>query len=300
MSEPILYAIPFFLATLAIEAIVTTRRRLETIEARDSAASISMGLGYLGINVFWKGVAFSIYVAVSQLALFDLGTGVAVWIALIFAEDLCYYWFHRVHHEVRFFWASHVVHHSSERYNLATALRQTWTPMTSIVFYLPLLLVGFEPWMVMLAHSWNLLYQYWVHTQLIDRMPAAFEWFFNTPSHHRVHHGANVEYLDRNYAGIFILWDRLFGSFEPERAPVRYGLTKNIHTYNPVRIAFHEFAAIARDLARAPDVRAALGYLFMPPGWSPDGSTLTARQMQRAGMREVPGAEPAAVTARAA
>ena len=281
MNDPVLWAIPFFLLTVIGEAVFSARRRLGYVDdLKDSAASISMGLGYLAINLWWKGAAFAIYVFLHDFALFEIGTGLGAWLALIVAEDLCYYWFHRFHHEVRFFWASHVVHHSSEQYNLSTALRQTWTPMTGIVFFLPLILLGFEPWMVMTAHGFNLLYQYWIHTRVIDRL-GAFGWIFNTPSHHRVHHGSNLAYLDKNYAGIFIIWDRLFGTFEPERAPVKFGLTKNIRTYNPVKIAFHEYRDIARDVASARSLREALGRVLGAPGWSLDGSTRTARQLQR-------------------
>src|SRR5262249_37493502 len=151
----------------------------------------------------------------------------------------------------RLFWASHVNHHSSRHFNLSTALRQPWTPFTSLLFFPPLALVGVAPWMIMVSGGLNLGYQYWVHTETIQVLPRAIEAVFNTPSHHRVHHGANPEYLDKNYAGIFIVWDRLFGTFEPERARVVYGLTKNISSFNPFVIAFHEYAAIARDVRTA-------------------------------------------------
>jgi sterol desaturase/sphingolipid hydroxylase (fatty acid hydroxylase superfamily) len=182
---------------------------------------------------------------------------------------------------VRLFWAAHVNHHSSRHYNLSTALRQSWmTPLTGIVFYCPLPLLGFEPAMVATAVAINTVYQFWIHTEAIDRL-GPLEWIINTPSHHRVHHGRNVEYLDRNYAGMFIIWDRMFGSFEPESAAVDYGLTKNIETFNPITIAFHEYVDMFRDAARADSMTNALQHMMRPPGWSPDGSTLTAAQMQR-------------------
>ena len=199
---------------------------------------------------------------------------------LILGEDCCYYWFHRIHHEVRLFWAAHVNHHSSTHYNLSTALRQSWTtPLTGPIFWAPLAVVGFDPAAILVAQSISLIYQFWIHTELIDRM-GPLEAILNTPSHHRVHHGRNVRYLDRNYAGIFIFWDRLFGTFEPESERVDYGLTKNIHTFNPVEIAFHEWKAIWRDVRSATSWREAIAYVFEPPGWSPDHSTRTAREMQ--------------------
>ncbi len=276
----ILAAIPFFIACLLLEAILAAHGKRRVFEARDTVTSLAMGVGNVLIGLFWKGIAFGIYTALHQFALFDIGHGPLAWVAVIFADDFAYYWFHRLHHEVRFFWASHVTHHSSQRYNLATALRQSWTThFTGLPFYAPLALIGFDPAMMITASALNLLYQFWVHTQLIDRL-GPLEWVMNTPSHHRVHHGANVEYLDRNYAGIFILWDRLFGTFEPEVAPVRYGLTKNITSFNPVHVAFHEWVAVFRDAWRAPDFGTALHYLFARPGWSPDGSTLTAPELR--------------------
>ncbi len=136
------------------------------------------------------------------------------YVVLFLADDFAYYWFHRIHHEVRVFWASHVVHHSSQHYNLSTALRQTWTPMTALPFWAGLALLGFQPWMILTQQAISLIYQFWIHTERIGRLPAPIEYVFNTPSHHRVHHGSNEIYLDRNYGGILIIWDRLFGTFQ--------------------------------------------------------------------------------------
>jgi sterol desaturase/sphingolipid hydroxylase (fatty acid hydroxylase superfamily) len=271
---------------MSVEAAISGRRRLRGYELRDTVASLTMGVGNVLIDLFMKGVALGLLVALARFSRLSVSPGsVLGWIALLVATDFCYYWFHRIHHEVRFFWAAHVNHHSSRRYNLSTALRQSWTtPFTGLLFYWPLPLLGFDPGAIMIAIALNTLYQFWIHTEAIDRL-GPLEWLLNTPSHHRVHHGANVEYLDRNYAGILIVWDRLFGTFEPELAPVRYGLTKDIDTYNPVRIAFHEWLAMLRDFAGAESWRARLRYLFDPPGWSADGSTLTAWQMKQRATR---------------
>jgi sterol desaturase/sphingolipid hydroxylase (fatty acid hydroxylase superfamily) len=185
---------------------------------------------------------------------------------------------------VRLFWAAHVNHHSSQYFNLSTALRQPWfTPITGPIFWLPLALLGFPPAMILTAEAISLIYQFWIHTEVVKKLPRPIEWLFNTPSHHRVHHGKNVAYLDRNHGGVLIVWDRLFGTFAPESPadPVRYGITHDLGTFNPLRIATHEFAAIARDVLGATSARAALGYLFAPPGWSADGSSLTAGQLRR-------------------
>jgi sterol desaturase/sphingolipid hydroxylase (fatty acid hydroxylase superfamily) len=189
--------------------------------------------------------------------------------AAMLTWDFLYYWDHRWMHEVRLLWANHVSHHSSERYNLSTALRQPWSGILTHWIFLPMPLLGFTPAMTSQAGLYNLLYQYWVHTEAIDRLPAPVEAVMNTASHHRVHHGANPQYLDKNYAGIFIVWDKLFGTFEPEVRRVKYGLTKNIDTFNPVRIAYHEFADIARDVRSAKGLRNKLGHVFGRPGWTP-------------------------------
>jgi sterol desaturase/sphingolipid hydroxylase (fatty acid hydroxylase superfamily) len=284
------HAIPAFLALLGLEAWLAARRGRTVHEARDTAASLAMGVGSVLVGLAWGGVLWATYTTLHRFALFDLGSGPAVWIAALLADDLCYYWFHRLHHEVRALWASHVPHHSSQRYNLATALRQSWTPMTALPFYAPLPLLGFDPLLIVTVHSINLLYQFWIHTELVDRL-GPLEWVLNTPSHHRVHHGANPRYLDRNYGGILIVWDRLFGTFEPEGETVRFGLTKNIATFYPLRIAFHEWVAIARDVAGARTIAELAGFLLAPPGWRPGGAGGTARELRRAA---VAGAEPEA------
>ena len=189
---------------------------------------------------------------------------------VILGDDLCYYWFHRFGHRVRLGWAAHVNHHSSNFYNLSTALRQSWTgPVLKVWFYLPLVLIGFHPLMVVTAQAISLIYQFWIHTEAIGRLPRPIEAVFNTPSHHRVHHGANPQYLDRNYAGIFIIWDRLFGTFTPETEPARYGLTKPLETRNPVKIAFHEWVSMTRHAIRAKRWKNKFLYFLMPPDWDP-------------------------------
>jgi len=287
MGEILYFAFPVFIALLLLErARVRRARRAGKSELRgyfgpDTRASILMGVGNVVITAAVGGATFALYFWLYGHRLFPIGTGVAAWVALFFAEDFTYYWWHRSSHEVRFLWAAHENHHSSEYFNYSTALRQSYTtPFTVPLFYWWLPFLGFHPLMLLTQISISLIYQFWIHTELIGRLPAWYELVFNTPSHHRVHHGSNVEYLDRNHAGILIVWDRLFGTFEPERAPVRYGLTKNIHTFNPLRIAFHEWAAIARDALRPASWRARLGYVFAPPGWSPDGSSLTAPQLR--------------------
>src|SRR3954454_15624273 len=255
MAAVLYYAIPFFLLLLVVEYL--SYRHLQDdglvgYEFKDSRTSMLMGTGNVLVNGVWKLAVLAAYAGLYALAPWHLpADNPLTWVALFFADDLSYYAFHRVSHESRVFWASHVVHHSSQHYNLSTALRQTWVPMTYFPFYLWLPLLGFAPWMVLLAQSWSLIYQFWIHTERVRRLPRPLEAVLNTPSHHRVHHGANDVYLDRNYGGILIVWDRLFGSLTPEGERVRYGLTKNVGSFNPVRVAFHEYAAIWGDLRRA-------------------------------------------------
>ncbi|HXR69354.1 sterol desaturase family protein [Actinocrinis sp.] len=266
-------AIPLFLLLIVIEAL--SYRFLPDdeergFEARDTATSLSMGAGSQVVGFPWKIVTVVVYAAAYTVTPLRLSTSSPwTWLLLFFADDLAYYLFHRAHHRIRVLWASHVVHHSSLRYNLSTALRQSWTPMTTLPFWLPLALIGIAPWMILLQQSISLLYQFFLHTERVDKLWRPVELVMNTPSHHRVHHGSNSAYLDRNYGGILIVWDRLLRTFEPEGERVTYGLTKNIGTFNPLRVAFHEFAAIGRDVRAAAGLRDRLGFVFGPPGWSP-------------------------------
>ncbi len=273
MAEVLYYAIPAFVLLLVVEAAsfkIAAREDLKGFEKRDTQASLTMGLGNVVINVGWKLVVLVIFAACYELTplRIDMSSPWA-WVALFFADDFAYYWFHRISHEVRVFWASHVVHHSSQYFNLSTALRQTWVPMTYFPFWIPLALAGFPPWAIFTQQAVSLIYQFWIHTERIDRMPRWFEFVFNTPSHHRVHHGSNDIYLDRNYAGILIIWDRMFGTFQGEEEKVEYGLTKNIHTFRPFRVAFHEYQAVWRDVKGSDNWHDRFGYMFGGPGWSP-------------------------------
>jgi sterol desaturase/sphingolipid hydroxylase (fatty acid hydroxylase superfamily) len=285
LADPVQLAIPAFILLVLIEIGVARLRGVAAYELRDTAASLAMGLGNLVIALV---LAVGTYVAanwVYHYRIFDLGYAWWSFVLVLFAEDFTYYWFHRLSHRSRFWWAAHINHHSSQHYNLSTALRQTWTGgLFQWVLWLPLALVGFPPALIVFQKGVSLVYQFWIHTETINRLPRWFEAVMNTPSHHRVHHATNPRYLDRNYAGVFIIWDRLFGSFVPEdeREPCRYGIVKNIGTFNPLRIAFHEWVAIGQDLARAPSWRARLAYAFGLPGWSPDGSRQTTDAIRTA------------------
>ncbi len=273
MFDLILYAIPVFAALLGVEWASFRRHpapELRGYELRDTATSLAMGIGNVIINTGWKLVVLAVYAGVYELTPLRISSNDWwAWPLLFAADDLAFYCYHRASHEVRVFWGSHVVHHSSQHYNLSTALRQPWVPMTAFPFWIPLAALGFPPWMIVLEQAISLTYQFFLHTERVHRLPRAIEAVFNTPSHHRVHHGSNAGYLDRNYGGILIVWDRLLGSFTPETEPVRYGLTKNIDTHNPVWVALHEYADMWRLARRCTRWRDRLGVALHGPGWSP-------------------------------
>ena len=267
MPNLIQLAIPAFLLLMLLEAVVAAAFHRDIYEFKDAAASVTMGVGNVLVDLLAKLVQFSALTYLHRFAIFSIGFQWWAWLLLFSGDEFSYYWFHRVSHECRFFWASHVVHHSSQRYNLSTAVRQTWTgSFMSFIFWIWLPIISFAPVMTMKAVS--LLYQFWIHTELVHSL-GPFEAVLNTPSHHRVHHGSNLRYIDRNHGGTLIIWDKLFGTFEPENAadPVHFGLTKNIRTYNPFLIAFHEWLEMFRDAARAPGWRNKLRYVFGRPGW---------------------------------
>ena len=282
--DPVALAIPFFILAIVLEIALTRMKRIEgAYEARDTMASLGMGLGSNVAGLLSGGAACAASLWVYQHRLFDIPmTAIWAWAAVFLLEDLTYYAFHRFSHERRFWWAAHVNHHSSQHYNLSTALRQTWTGgiAGTWALWLPLAFLGFPPAMIAIQKGVSLVYQFWIHTEAIGRMPRWFEAVFNTPSHHRVHHARNPRYLDRNYAGILIVWDKLFGTFQPEldEEKCRYGIVRNLGDFNIVRVVFHEWIGIAKDIATDP--RHTLGYLFGPPGWSPDGSRDTSAKIK--------------------
>jgi sterol desaturase/sphingolipid hydroxylase (fatty acid hydroxylase superfamily) len=281
MHDPVTFAVPFFLVLLVIEwAAARKLAHTETERAPSGAylrpdawASIWMGVVSIGTSAVMNGIALFGYAALYvYVAPWQLPSNAwYTWVIAIGGVDFLYYWYHRMAHRVRLFWATHQAHHSSQYFNLATALRQKWNISGDVFLRALLPLFGVPPWMVFASFSINLVYQYWIHTERIQKLWRPIEFVFNTPSHHRVHHGMDQLYLDKNYGGILIIWDRLFGSFEPEGERVRYGLTTNLTTYNPITVAFHEYIALWRDLRATRSWRARLGLLFRGPGWRPDG-----------------------------
>jgi sterol desaturase/sphingolipid hydroxylase (fatty acid hydroxylase superfamily) len=280
--DPTVYAIPLFTILILIELYLNYRNKLHLHDdIKDDVSSVGMGLGSLVLGLGVKAAALAAMFWIYQFAIFNIPLDAWwSWVLIFFADDFSFYWHHRLSHQVRILWAAHVNHHSSQQYNLVVALRQSWTELFyKYAFWLWLPLIGFHPLMIMTMMAFSLIYQFWVHTKTIKSL-GFLEYFMNTPSHHRVHHASNVKYLDRNHAGILIIWDKMFGTFQNEEEEPVYGLTTNIHTYNLLQIAFHEFKALWKDVKRAPNVKTKLAYIFMPPGWSHDGSTKTANQLR--------------------
>ena len=279
LHDPLVYAIPAFVAFMVLE-IVSLRAFADVddspyrgYEFRDSRVNVLMGLGSLVVNGGARLGALVGYAALYAATPLRLDTHRwQTWVGVLLAVDLIWYLYHRASHRVRVMWAGHQAHHNSLYFNLSTAVRQKWNPWFELLFWVPLPLLGVPPWLIFTAFSINLIFQFFVHTERIGRLPGWVEFVFNTPSHHRVHHASDPDYLDKNYAGILIVWDRMFGTYAEETHRPTYGLTKNIDWYNPVTLQYAEYRAIGRDLRRARTWRERLGYLFAPPGWLPDES----------------------------
>jgi len=285
--DPVTYAIPLFLIMILTESFINWKEHLNLYEPKDTFASLTLGIGSIFVNLLVKSVAIVAFIWAHQHALFpQIGWQWWAWVLLFFAEDFTFYVFHRSMHEVRLFWCAHSNHHSSPTLNFATALRQSWTELFwKYFFWLWLPFIGFQPMMIFIFMSLSLIWQYWPHTELIPKLPRWFEFIFNTPSHHRVHHASNTRYLDRNHAGVLIIWDRLFGTFSPEIETEKphYGITKNIDPIrgNPLKITLHEYEDLLHDLKRAPSFKQKLQYLFLAPGWSHDGKDQRANVLRQ-------------------
>ncbi|MFG2190922.1 sterol desaturase family protein [Streptomyces sp. NPDC048639] len=279
LPDVVLWSIPAFILLTVLEVVSYRLHPDEDAagyEAKDAATSMGMGLGSLFWDALWKIPIVAIYAAIYELT--PLRVPVLWWtiLLILLAQDFFYYWSHRGHHVIRILWACHVVHHSSRKFNLSTALRQPWTSWTVWPFYVPLVALGVHPAALAFLSSVSLVYQFWIHTERIGKLPRSIEFVFNTPSHHRVHHASQGGYLDRNFGGILIVWDRLFGSFTPETERPVYGLTKNITTFNPLMVATHEYAAIARDVRAARTWSERAGRLLRGPGWDPASASASA------------------------
>lgn len=287
----ILYAIPVFILLMLLEFGYGLWRGRNTYRLNDTINSLSLGT----FSRLWMLVIISVTGSVYEWVTLELPVpqlpvdSALTWIGCFVLYDLLYYWKHRLSHETAILWGSHVAHHQSEDFNLGTALRQTSIDFHSVFFYLPLFVAGFSLEMVLTVASLNLIYQFWVHTEHVPEL-GPLEWVFVTPSNHRVHHGRNDEYVDRNYGGVFILWDRIFGSYQRELADqaVYFGLRKPLQSWNPLWANVHVYWRLLVDMGRSGSLSRATLLLFKPPGWRPhgeDGSSLqkSACKLERRG-----------------
>lgn len=279
------YALPVIFLMIAAEAAYYRNVLRKDYGWMVTLSNVAVAMGRLATDALFATIVAAVYVAAYETRLFDIPMDRwESWVGLFFAVEFAYYWLHRLSHEIRWMWAQHSVHHSARQITLSVSYRLGWTNIIAgpWLFLIPVCWLGFDPRAVALMFAANLLYQFLLHTEAVPGL-GVLEHILNTPSHHRVHHAINPQYLDRNHGGVLIIWDRMFGTFAPEEKGVlpEYGLVKQVETLNPVRIAFAEWVALWRDLRSAHSLREIAGYAFGKPGWSPDGDANTSAAIRR-------------------
>jgi sterol desaturase/sphingolipid hydroxylase (fatty acid hydroxylase superfamily) len=270
--NPVILSIPVFFILIGAEVAYGYFKNRKLYRLNDAVTNISCGIVEQLTGVFAKVFTVAAYAFVYEHFRFFTLEDTWYWIVLCFiGVDFFYYWAHRMSHEVNLFWLGHVVHHQSEDYNLSVALRQsTFQKMFTFYFYFPLALLGFKTEWFLLMGAFNLLYQFWIHTEVIGRMPSWYEYLFNTPSHHRVHHGRDPKYIDRNHAATLMIWDRMFGTFQKEEETPTYGITTPTNSWNPVTANVQPFVRLWKELKTIPGFWNKLKFTFAPPGWYPE------------------------------
>ena len=289
----LLFSMPIYGIIIPLEILLSNFRHLHLYSWKETVINVYLNLLNAGIDLLLRLLfAFALLTYLFQFHLSVHWNPFVYWVLLLFGEDLLFWLEHYIDHMVRIFWAVHVTHHSSPEYNLSTGFRSSvFMPVYKYMYFIPLVLLNFRPVDVIFIYSLTQLYGILVHTRSVKKLPWIIEYFFVTPSHHRVHHASNIPYLDRNMGMVFIIWDRMFGTFTKERLedPPHYGITKPIENpHNPLYIIFHEWKALFKDLKKSKRLKDKISYLFRPPGWSPDGSTQTSKEMQR-GLRHLQG-----------
>jgi sterol desaturase/sphingolipid hydroxylase (fatty acid hydroxylase superfamily) len=273
-------AVPFYTLLIVAEIIFSHLHNRKIYSWKGTFTNLWLNAANFSLDLLMRGVFLLVMFYFFQYHFFSPAPAWLYWGLLLVLEDLIFYFLHRVDHFCRLFWAVHVTHHSSEEFNLTVGFRSSvFQPLYRFIWFIPLALFGFEPWDILFMYSITQIYGIIIHTQYIGRL-GILEWFMATPSHHRVHHGSNVAYLDRNMGMVFIIWDRLFGTFEEEKEPVRFGLTENIQSHRPDKVLFHEWKSMLSDLRKSSNLKAKFMYVFGPPGWSHDGSKKTSDQLR--------------------
>ncbi|MBS1639881.1 MAG: sterol desaturase family protein [Bacteroidetes bacterium] len=283
----LLISTPFYLIIIGIEILLSHYKHKKFYTFTDTVTNIYLMLLNGGIDVLFRLVYLNIFQFCLSYKIINWQNALLYWILLVLAEDFLYYWLHRFDHEIRFFWATHVTHHSSQKMNFTVGFRSSvFQPLYRFIYFLPLPFLGFKPLDIAFIYSATQIWGIFVHTELIKKM-SWLEYFFVTPSHHRVHHGCNPKYLDKNMGMFLIIWDKMFGTFqkelsEEEYQPIHYGLTKNIEKPNAVNIVFHEWNAIVKDILQ-PNLsfKQKIKYIFGPPGWSHNGSRKTSKELRK-------------------
>ncbi|TVR82520.1 MAG: sterol desaturase family protein [Chitinophagaceae bacterium] len=268
----ILYAIPFFFILIGLEYWYAKKKKKNWYRFNDAITNLNIGIGNQAFNLFFKFILFGAYYYIFQnYAFFEINAGIMSFFLALLIFDFFFYWAHRWSHEVNFFWGAHAVHHQSEEYNLSVALRQSWFHnIISFIIFLPIPFLGINPLIFFAAAGFNTLYQFWIHTKAIKKMPDWFEFIFNTPSHHRVHHAINPKYIDKNHGGMFIFWDRIFGTFKEEEEEPVYGITEQLKSWNPAWANVHYYIEMIKIAFKTPKWKDKLKLIFARPGWLPD------------------------------
>ncbi|MBL7933645.1 MAG: sterol desaturase family protein [Bacteroidia bacterium] len=278
-------SIPIYAIVIGIEIFYSYWHEKKYYSTKGILANVYLSALNFSLDILVRGICLAVLWYFYQFrftAIDKTVHPVLYWSALLIAQDFMFYWLHRVDHYCRLFWAVHVTHHSSEEFNLTVGFRSSvFQPLYRFIYFIPLSLVGFDPLDVMFMYAATQIYGILIHTKTVGKL-GFLEWFLSTPSHHRVHHASNIKYLDKNMGMVLIIWDRMFGTFAKEEEEVVYGLTKNIETYHPIHMVFHEWKNISHDvLHKKAPLKAKFMYVFGPPGWSHDGSTKTSRQLRQ-------------------
>lgn len=278
----ILITTPIYIIVIGGEILYSYFKKRHLYTTKGVLSNIYLSSLNFTLDIVVRGVCLLVLNYFYQFRFFEIQHVVLYWVVLAIAEDFMFYWLHRIDHYCRFFWAVHVTHHSSEEFNLTVGFRSSvFQPLYRFIYFIPISLMGFKGVDIMFMYAATQIYGILVHTQLINKM-GILEYVFVTPSHHRVHHGSNVRYLDKNMGMFLIIWDKLFGTFQEEedKDPIKYGLTTNIKTHHPITMVFHEWKNIINDLRKPSSFKDKLMYIFGPPGWSHDGSTKTSSQLR--------------------
>lgn len=290
VPDIIVYAAPVMFLFVLIEYFVSRAQNRDLYEKKETIGSIFVGVGNVAIGLLIKAILLYAFIVVYNWIPWRMEMNWWTIIPCYILFDFCSYWAHRISHHVRFFWGTHVPHHSADHYNLTVSFRLSWVQYVKIIFFLPVALVGFHPVIIFVTNQVAILYQFWQHTEYIKKLHPVIEYIFATPSGHRVHHGSQDKYINKNFGATFIIWDRIFGTFQPEEETVVYGLTHPLeHKHDPFHINFHEYISIIEDVKRAKSLREALFYIFGDPvdvARAKAKAPVTNNEMQRDSIKE--------------